>query len=279
MSDFDKIAKAIRYIREQADQQPTLAEIAGQVNLSEFHFQRMFSRWAGVTPKRFLQALTLERAKTSIRERQRSSLSTSFEIGLSSSSRLYDHFVQLEAVTPSEFRRRGEGLSIAYGCHQTPFGFAFIALTERGVCQLDFMDTADSCGPLSRLKERWPNAEFTVNPTETEPVIKQIFEGNSRQNTPLSLWVRGTNFQVNVWRALLDIQPGDVSSYGELAETLGKPGAARAVGSAVGANPIGLIIPCHRVIRQTGELGGYRWGEIRKQAILAREAAQSEVLA
>jgi len=273
MSDYERIAKAIEFIRTNIGNQPSLAEIAAEIHLSEYHFQRLFSRWAGVTPKRYLQILTLENAKTLLRQNQFSSLETSYELGLSSGSRLYDHFVQIEAVTPSEFRTRGQGLCINYGYHPTPYGQMFIALTDKGICQLDFIEPGAAEEPLQQLRKLWRNAEFREALGETSSVAHQLFAKTAADGLPISLWVRGTNFQLSVWRALLKIPPGMVASYTDIAEAAGKPKAVRAVGTAIGANPVGLIIPCHRVLRQSGELGGYRWGITRKQAILARECA------
>jgi len=278
MSDYEKIACAIRYIHAHLHEQPSLSDIAAQVNLSEHHFQRLFSRWAGVSPKRFLQVLTLEEAKKLLEQNALSFLNTSYELGLSSGSRLYDHFVQIEAVTPSEYKQAGQGLTIAYGYHETPYGLAFIAMTQRGICQFDFVETGQQEEPLARLKEHWHQAAISQDDAGAKRVVQILFTGenfsaDSMGDKPLSLWVRGTNFQLNVWRALLKIPAGQVASYGDIAQTIGKPKASRAVGSAIGRNPIALLIPCHRVIRQSGELGGYRWGEVRKQAILARETA------
>ncbi|MEM9907794.1 MAG: methylated-DNA--[protein]-cysteine S-methyltransferase [Cyanobacteria bacterium P01_D01_bin.44] len=276
MSDYTKMAQAINFIRKNVSTQPTLDDIAAQVNLSSFHFHRLFSRWAGVTPKRFLQVLTLERAKQLLKKGNFSALDVTYSIGLSSGSRLYDHFVKLEAVTPSEYKQAGRGLTIVYGYHQTPYGEAFIALTGRGVCKLYFTEAEARLAPLKDLCQEWPNAEIIEDDRQTARVVELLFARQLSDTTPLSLWVRGTNFQINVWKALLNIQPGEVASYGEIANAIGKPTAARAVGTAIGSNPVGLIIPCHRVIRQTGELGGYRWGETRKHAILAREMAISD---
>lgn len=276
MSDYDKIARAIEFIRANVGSQPSLAKIAAEVHLSEYHFQRLFSRWAGVTPKRYLQALTLERAKQLLQQPGMSSLNASHDLGLSSGSRLYDHFVQIEAVTPSQYRSKGHGLTISYGYHQTAYGLVFVARTSRGVCQLDFIEPQDKKGPLRQLARNWSNARIIKDMTQTNSLIDSLLSPKAANATPLSLWVRGTNFQLNVWRALLKIPAGKVVSYSDIAQAIGKPGAARAVGTAVGSNPVGLIIPCHRVLRQTGELGGYRWGTTRKHAILARESAPFE---
>ncbi|HHQ4529533.1 TPA: bifunctional transcriptional activator/DNA repair enzyme AdaA [Aeromonas hydrophila] len=275
MSDYARIADAIRFIASQVARQPTLDEIAAHVHLSPFHFQRLFSRWAGVTPKRYLQVLTLERAKALLQE-SRPLLEVADTLGLSSGSRLYDHFVQLEAVTPGEYKQRGAGLVIDHGVHDTPFGQAFVALTPRGVCNFSFLDEQAPQAPLAALAHSWPEAELREAPSRTRGVIHTMFDTSKAQDRPISLHVSGTNFQISVWRALLQIPPAKVVSYAQVASAVGNPKAARAVGLAVGANPVALMIPCHRVIQQNGKLGGYHWGETRKQAIHAWEAARYE---
>ncbi|HDZ8967069.1 TPA: methylated-DNA--[protein]-cysteine S-methyltransferase [Aeromonas dhakensis] len=275
MSDYARIADAIRFIASQVARQPTLDEIAAHVHLSPFHFQRLFSRWAGVTPKRYLQVLTLERAKALLQE-SRPLLEVADTLGLSSGSRLYDHFVQLEAVTPGEYKQRGAGLVIDHGVHDTPFGQAFVALTPRGVCNFSFLDDQAPQTPLAALAHSWPEAELREAPSRTQGVIHTMFDGSKTPDRPISLHVSGTNFQISVWRALLQIPPAKVVSYAQVASAVGNPKAARAVGLAVGANPVALMIPCHRVIQQNGKLGGYHWGETRKQAIHAWEAARYE---
>ncbi|MDX7779498.1 methylated-DNA--[protein]-cysteine S-methyltransferase [Aeromonas hydrophila] len=275
MSDYARIADAIRFIASQVARQPTLDEIAAHVHLSPFHFQRLFSRWAGVTPKRYLQVLTLERAKALLQE-SRPLLEVADTLGLSSGSRLYDHFVQLEAVTPGEYKQRGAGLVIDHGVHDTPFGQAFVALTPRGVCNFSFLDDQAPQAPLTALAQSWPEAELREAPSRTQNVINTMFDSSKKADRPISLHVSGTNFQISVWRALLQIPPAKVVSYAQVASAVGNPKAARAVGLAVGANPVALMIPCHRVIQQNGKLGGYHWGETRKQAIHAWEAARYE---
>ncbi|TNJ08605.1 6-O-methylguanine DNA methyltransferase [Aeromonas veronii] len=275
MSDYARIADAIRFIASQVERQPTLDEIAAHVHLSPFHFQRLFSRWAGVTPKRYLQVLTLERAKALLQE-SRPLLEVADTLGLSSGSRLYDHFVQLEAVTPGEYKQRGAGLVIDHGVHDTPFGQAFVALTPRGVCNFSFLDDQTPETPLATLAHSWPEARLQEAPSRTQGVIHTMFDGSKAPDRPISLHVSGTNFQISVWRALLQIPPAKVVSYAQVANAVGNPKAARAVGLAVGANPVALMIPCHRVIQQNGKLGGYHWGETRKQAIHAWEAARYE---
>ena len=275
MSDYARISDAIAFIASQVARQPTLDEIAAHVHLSPFHFQRLFSRWAGVTPKRYLQVLTLERAKALLQE-SRPLLEVADTLGLSSGSRLYDHFVQLEAVTPGEYKQRGAGLVIDHGVHDTPFGQAFVALTPRGVCNFSFLDDQAPEAPLAALAHNWPEAELREATSRTQGVIHTMFDGSKKPDRPISLHVSGTNFQISVWRALLEIPPAKVVSYAQVASAVGNPKAARAVGLAVGANPVALMIPCHRVIQQNGKLGGYHWGETRKQAIHAWEAARYE---
>ncbi len=273
MTDYDRIAQAISFITDRVNSQPTLDEIAEHIHLSPFHFQRLFCRWAGVTPKRFLQTLTLERAKQLLSE-SKSLLEVSDSLGLSSGSRLYDHFVHLEAVTPGEFKTGGLGLQIEYGKHDTPFGKVFIAITPRGICSLTFLehDQIDEC--LAGLYKKWPRAEMHENHDSTRVVIEAMFGKTIRLDRPLSLHVSGTNFQTSVWKALLEIPPGTVASYSQVATSIGHPHSARAVGLAVGANPVAFLIPCHRVIQQSGKRGGYRWGETRKHALHAWEAAR-----
>jgi len=273
MTDYQRIAAAIDFIAGRVNSQPALHEIAAHVHLSPYHFQRLFCRWAGVTPKKFLQVLTVERAKQLLDE-ARPLLEVSDSLGLSSGSRLYDHFVQLEAVTPGEFKLGGAGLTIEYAVHDTPFGKAFIATTPRGVCRFAFLDSAEPDEPLRGLREQWPHALLRENRRGTRAVVDSMFGEARRAARPVSLHVSGTNFQVSVWKALLQIAPAKVASYAQVAGAIGRPASARAVGQAVGANPVAFLIPCHRVIQQSGKLGGYHWGLTRKQAIHAWEAAR-----
>lgn len=275
MSDYDRIARAITYITSRMGSQPSLSEIAAYLHMSPYHFQRLFCRWVGVTPKRFLQVLTLDRAKQLLND-SKPLLEVSTELGLSSASRLYDHFVQLEAVTPGEYKGAGTGLTIEYAVHDTPFGEAFIAVTQRGICKLAFPDQSSIEQQLIALSEKWPQAVVREDPGRTGAVIQTMFDTGKKLDGPLSLYVTGTNFQVSVWRALLQIPPGSVVSYSRVAAAIGRPSSARAVGLAVGANPVAFLIPCHRVIRRCGEIGGYHWGETRKHAMHAWEAAKAE---
>ena len=272
MSDYDRIARAIDYIQSNLNTQPSLRDIASQLQLSPYHFQRLFSRWAGVTPKRLLQTLTLENAKRRMADSQNSILEVADSVGLSSGSRLYDHFVQLDAVTPSEYKQAGRGLAIYHGVHESLFGPIFIAVTQRGICNISFLDGPEDSA-LNQLIAEWPNAEVIKDQPRTGTIAESLFRPIQKTDRPISLFVRGTNFQVNVWRALLRLSQGQLTTYGDIASAIGKPQASRAVGTAIGANPLALVIPCHRVIRQDGQLGGYRWGVVRKQAILAMETA------
>ena len=272
-SDYHRIADAIDFIATNSRRQPTLNDVATHLELSAAHFQRLFSRWAGVTPKKYLQILTVEHAKQLLSE-SKPLLAVSDEVGLSSGSRLYDHFVQLEAATPGEYKTGGAGLSIDYGVHNSPFGDIFVASTARGICKLSFLDQADLTADITDLQRRWPNALLRHNAPASLKIIDRIFSGTGPVDRPLSLHVCGTNFQVNVWRALMQIPAGTLRSYSHIAKAVGKPMAARAVGSAIGSNPIAFFIPCHRVLQQSGNIGGYHWGLTRKHLIHAWESAR-----
>ncbi len=275
--DYQRITKAIEFLKNSALDQPTLDAAARQVGLSPYHFQRLFKRFAGVSPKRFLQHLTSEHAKQLLRQ-STSVLETSFAVGLSSPSRLHDLLINVEAVTPGEVKSGGEGLLIDYGIHPTPFGDCLLAQTDRGICRLDFIDTDHQQQILQKLQADWPHAQLQKNAQSTAATVAQIFNSPQTGQTPLTLLLRGTNFQLKVWQALLNIPPGTITSYGHLAKQLGQPTASRAIGTAVGHNPIGYLIPCHRVLRADGNIGGYRWGIERKQAILGCEFSQLETL-
>ena len=272
--DYRRIEKAIEFLAENYHLQPSLDEVARSVNLSEFHFQRLFRRWAGISPKRLVQFLTLEHAKQMLEE-SRSVLDAAYDAGLSSPSRLHDLFVTAEAMTPGEFKAKGAGLEISYGFHPSPFGECLLAVAERGICGLGFVGEGGRKQTLEDFKRRWPAAQFQENPEKTGSYIRGIFIAKKRNGShPLKLLLMGTNFQIKVWEALLRIPPGSVACYEDLARQVGKPSAARAVGSAVGRNPISFLIPCHRAIRKMGITGDYHWGAARKKAILAWEAAR-----
>jgi AraC family transcriptional regulator of adaptative response/methylated-DNA-[protein]-cysteine methyltransferase len=282
-ADYDRIAQVIAFMRQNYLSQPDLATVAQHIGLSEYHFQRLFTRWAGISPKRFLQYLTIEYAKSKINQTQ-NLLDLTLDVGLSSPGRLHDLFVNLEAMSPGEFKAGGAGLQIHYGIHDTPFGKALIATTPRGVCNLNFLDAANLLTAEQTLRRSWSNAEIIYDIKATQPLNDVIFDASiSRDSTtwtfreqkPLTLLVKGTNFQIQVWRALLNVPFGGMTTYQSVAEMISRPTATRAVGTAVGNNPIGYLIPCHRVIRASGELGGYRWGLERKTAILGWEASRT----
>lgn len=262
------IEQAIQYIEANVQKQPELEEIASSVGLSEYHFQRIFTRWAGISPKRFLQFLTKEHAKGLLHD-SKNLLDTTHRIGLSSLGRLHDLFVNTEAVTPGEYKSHGMGLDIHYAIHPTPFGKCLIATTERGICHMSFVDNNEGQA-IDNLVEHWSQAQMIEDYKSTAPLVTRIFS-DGKVGTALQLHLRGTNFQIKVWEALLNIPTGAVTTYEQIAQKIGNPLAVRAVGSAVGDNPIAYLIPCHRVIRKSGEFGNYMWGSARKKAILAKE--------
>ena len=267
--DYLRIEQAILYLENHYKDQPGLEEIAANIGLSEYHFQRLFTRWAGVSPKRFLQFLTKEGAKELL-NRSENLLDTTHQVGLSSLGRLHDLFVTTEAVSPGEYKSRGEGVTIRYGLHASPFGKCLVAVTERGICHLGFVQRETSEGDaIDTLVAEWKNAQMIEDHKSTAPLIEPIFDANARGK--LNLHLRGTNFQLKVWEALLNIPAGTVTTYEGLAERIGQPTASRAVGTAVGHNPIAVLIPCHRVINKVGRFGNYRYGAPRKMALLAKE--------
>jgi AraC family transcriptional regulator of adaptative response/methylated-DNA-[protein]-cysteine methyltransferase len=272
-SDYQRIGEAIRYLEAHFQEQPGLDEVAQHVGLSPYHFQRLFKRWAGISPKRFVQFLTVEYAK-GLLEESHTVLDAAFEAGLSGPGRMHDLFVTVDAVTPGEFRAQGAGLRIDYGIHASPFGECLLAATERGVCGLSFITNGDRGEVIADLQRRWPEAELFENGESTRPMLDRIFPAAPGGQRHVTLFLRGTNFQIQVWQALLKIPPGFVCAYEDIARAVGRPpGAARAIGNAVGANPVSYIIPCHRVIQKMGVTGNYRWNPIRKKAMLAWEAA------
>ena len=268
---YETVAQAIRFIRLNSREQPRLDEIAAHVGLSPFHLQRTFSTWAGISPKRFLQHLTREHARTLLRQ-SRDVLATAHETGLSGPSRLHDLMVTCDAVTPGEVRALGEGLTITYGFGLTPFGRVIAGVTQRGLCHLQFTAGDDLAAAIEILQDEWPHARLVRDDSTLAESIARLF---STQQQPLHLLLRGTNFQIKVWEALLKIPAGEVISYQALAGLTGNPRAQRAVGTAVAQNRIALLIPCHRVIRESGEIGQYRWGSERKNALLAYESASA----
>jgi AraC family transcriptional regulator of adaptative response/methylated-DNA-[protein]-cysteine methyltransferase len=274
--DYDRIEAAINYLRSHYRDQPRLDEIAASVNVSPYHFQRLFTRWAGISPKRFMQCLTIEHAKTMLVASE-SLLDTALEVGLSGPGRLHDLFMTFEAMTPGEFKDGGRGLTLRWGIAEGPYGSAGIVVSDRGICALEFVQAATSDVAFERLKGQLPQARFIEAPDDIGEIAARLFSPESGAGaSPLKLCVRGTNFQTRVWRALLNIPPGHLATYGTIAEAVGQPSAARAVGSAIGANPIGYLIPCHRVIRSTGLMNtNYRWGPARKLAMIGSELART----
>jgi AraC family transcriptional regulator of adaptative response/methylated-DNA-[protein]-cysteine methyltransferase len=272
--DYQRIEQAIDFLSQSFREQPDLRDVARKVHLSEYHFQRLFRRWAGISPKRFLQFLTVEYAKKLLNESS-DLLRATYETGLSSPGRLHDLFVSTEAVTPGEFKNGGEGLTISYGVHSSPFGECLLATTDRGICSLSFITGSGHNRAVRQLKTKWPKANLRENARLTKPYVDRIFSAEKKRGTQeLNLLLHGTNFQIKVWQALLKIPSGHAISYDDLAKAIGNPAASRAVGNAVANNPIAYVIPCHRVIRKIGVIGDYRWGSARKKAIFAWEAAK-----
>ncbi|MCU0563158.1 MAG: methylated-DNA--[protein]-cysteine S-methyltransferase [Desulfobacterales bacterium] len=273
--DYDRIEKAIRFIETRFEERPGLQEIAGHVGMSEFHFQRLFRRWVGISPKRFLQFLTKEHVKVLLAKRP--VLEAALAAGLSGPGRLHDLFVTCEAVTPGEFKAQGRGLVIRHGVHASPFGECLVGLTERGVCWLTFAPDGSPDDRVDEMRSAWANARFVEDRAATRAVVARIYDpARWRASDPLPVLVKGTNFQIKVWEALLRIPLGTVVAYEELALRSGFPRAVRAVGSAVGKNPVSFVIPCHRVVRKTAEFGNYGGGPARKKAMLAWESGLAE---
>lgn len=276
--NYQRIEKAILYLEENFLAQPTLQQVAEEANVSEFHFQKMFSEWAGISPKRFMQFLTVEHLKKKLAS-HKSLLDVAESLQLSSQARVYDLFTSLEAVTPQEYKSKGIQHPIAFGFHSTPFGKALIGISQRGVCWLSFLkDEADEASEMESMKTHWHNSQFTHNELSTKDFIQKIFYPNKNIDSEpkrLHALVKGTNFQVKVWTALLNIPYAEVSTYQQIASEIGNPNALQAVGSAVGANSLAYLIPCHRVIRKDGILGEYRWQATRKKCIIGFEMAQA----
>jgi AraC family transcriptional regulator of adaptative response/methylated-DNA-[protein]-cysteine methyltransferase len=271
--DFARMTRAIEFIEREFERQPRLPEVARHVGLSEFHFNRLFRRWTGLTPKQYLAEITSRAAGDALRE-EPSVMDAAHAVGLSGGGRLHDLTVTLDAMTPGEIRAQGEGVVIRHGTADTPFGSAFLAETPRGLCRLGFIEPGGERQELSGLREQFPKAKLQRDDSRAAELVRTIW-GN--RELPLPLAVCGTNFQVQVWRALLELEPGATVTYSALARRLGKPDGARAVGNAVGANPIAWVIPCHRVLRAGGKLGGYRWGTARKQMIRRWEMRRAGV--
>ena len=273
--DYTYVRKALEYLSNNWRDHPSLEDISNHVGLSASHFQRLFTRWAGLSPKEFLQAITLDHARAMLRG-SASLLEISDVLGLSGPARLHDLFVNYEAMTPGEYKRLGSGLEIRYGFHECPFGIALIMVTDRGICGLGFCDeTSQQSTLLDDMKNRWPEATYTASQEATGPVLNKIFSPSyGATGNPIKIILIGSDFEIKVWETLLKVPAGRAITYSDLAEHIGNPGAHRAIGSAVGRNPISFVVPCHRVLRKDATLGGYHWGLTRKQAIIGWEAGK-----
>lgn len=270
--DYARIAAAINFIKDHLQDQPSLDEIATAVQLSPFHFQKLFTEWAGVSPKKFMQYLTLEYAKSLLRNADATLLDTAHATGLSGTSRLHDLFISLEGMTPGEFKNGGTGLQINYHFAESPFGQLIVASTPKGICHLFFV--TDKQQAIDNLIARFPKASFKNTTDKLQQDALSFFQKDWHQPDKIKLHLSGTPFQLKVWESLLKVPMGALVTYGTIAKNIDKPSATRAVGTAIGSNPIAFLIPCHRVIQNTGRLGGYMWGETRKSAIIGWEAAQ-----
>ena len=273
--NYNRIADAIAFYKANFKDQPSLETVAEHVHLSPFHFQRMFHEWAGVTPKQFLQYLTLEHAKHVLEHPAGATLSdAAFEAGLSGTGRLHDLFIKIEGMTPGEYKNGGEALLIHYSFAESPFGLLLVASTDKGICHMAFADSGDD-DALRQLKKRFPHARYTAGADALQEEALSVFTGDWSQPARLRLHLKGTAFQIKVWETLLKVPMGGLTTYAEVAGRLHHPKAVRAVGSAVGQNPVALLIPCHRVIRSDGQVGDYHWGNTRKNAIIGWESAQT----
>ena len=270
--NYDRIATAIEYILRNYRSQPRLSDIAASVHLSEAHFHRLFSEWAGTSPKRFLQFISVQHAKRLLRDRDLSLADATDRIGLSSSSRLHDLFVRIEGMSPAEYRNGGAELTINYSVADSPFGPVLVAATPKGICHLSFL--GDGARVPAILREQFPHATLIQSQDQHQRDALRLFHDDWRQLDRIKLHLRGTPFQLKVWQSLLRIAPAELSTYGQIAGEINERMSARAVGTAVGRNPVAFVIPCHRVIRATGQLGEYRWGPARKAALIGWEAGR-----
>lgn len=270
--DFDRIAEAIEYIKTNFRSQPDLAEVAEKIHLSPFHFQRLFTEWAGVSPKKFLQYLSVEHAKNILKEKEATVFDAAFETGLSGTGRLHDLFIKIEGMTPGEFKNGGENLSINYSFAESPFGNILVASTPKGICYMAFAD--DEQQAFQDMKSHFPNAGLRQITDMVQQNALYIFTKDWSKLGEIKLHLKGTDFQLKVWQTLLKIPMGKLTTYGQIAEKINNPQASRAVGTAIGSNPVAFLIPCHRVIQSSGSTGGYMWGATRKSAIIGWEAAK-----
>jgi len=270
MTDYERIKKAIEYIHSNFQQQPDLDAVAKEVYLSPFHFQRLFKEWAGVSPKKFLQYISLEHAKNLLKDH--TVLDTAYETGLSGSGRLHDLFVSIEGMTPGEYKNGGEQLFINYSFAESPFGNILVASTSKGICHMSFAD--DEKEAFGQLQKQFPKAQFRQVVDTIQQNALFIFTQDWKNLSKIKLHLKGTSFQIKVWEALLKIPMGDLSTYSNIANHINQPTASRAVGSAIGDNPVAFLIPCHRVIKSTGAIGQYHWGSLRKTTMIGWEAAR-----
>ena len=277
MHDYYRIADALDFIASNKQDQPDLKTVADHVHLSPFHFQRLFSDWAGVSPKKFLQYVSIEHAKSVLREQKGTVYDAAFDIGLSGTGRLHDLFVNIEGMTPGQYKNGGAGLSIQYSLHEGAFGNYLVASTGTGICAITFFERSAQHA-INELKEAWPKAKVFEGEGAFHSQVEAFFNRKLTSPTPIKLHLKGTDFQLKVWEALLKIPETALTTYAQLAQQIDRPQAHRAVGTAVGNNPIAYLIPCHRVIRSVGEIGGYKWGNTRKTAILGWEQAQTEAV-
>ncbi|MEE9361178.1 MAG: methylated-DNA--[protein]-cysteine S-methyltransferase [Cellulophaga sp.] len=274
--DYNRIAEAITYIQQNFTAQPNLKEIAKKVHLSPFHFQRLFTDWAGVSPKKFLQYISVQYAKEILSTTQATLFDTAHETGLSGTGRLHDLFVKIEGMTPGEFKNKGENLTINYSYEASPFGTILIASTNKGICHIGFSDDVQLA--FSELKNRFPKANFIEKTDAIQQNALQVYTHDWSKISQIKLHLKGTDFQLKVWEALLKIPSGKLTTYGAIANEIARPKASRAVGTAIGNNPIAFLIPCHRVIQSTGTFGGYMWGKTRKTALIGWEASKQNMV-
>ncbi|MDX6183474.1 methylated-DNA--[protein]-cysteine S-methyltransferase [Flavobacterium sp. Fl-77] len=274
--NYNRIAAAIEYIKTHFKTQPNLDEVAEKVHLSPFHFQRLFTEWAGTSPKKFLQYISVEHAKKILKDNQQATLfDAAFDTGLSGTSRLHDLFIKIEGMTPAEYKNSGKNLSIRYSFAQSPFGNIIVASTSKGICFMAFAE--DEIAGLIALQQQFSNATFEQKSDGVQQNALAIFQNDWSTLSEIKLHLKGTDFQLKVWETLLKIPMGQLATYGTIAQKIAKPNASRAVGTAIGSNPVAFLIPCHRVIQSTGTFGGYMWGNTRKTAIIGWEGAQSDL--
>lgn len=271
-TNYNRIAEAIGYIQENFKSQPGLEEVAEKIHVSPFHFQRLFTEWAGVSPKKFLQYITVEHAKKMLKNNKATLFDAAFETGLSGTGRLHDLFINIEGMSPGEYKNGGENLIINYSFAESPFGNILVASTSKGICHIAFADDQEQA--LQVLEEMFPNASYRQMVDLAQQNVLYIFTHDWTQLNQIKLHLKGTAFQLKVWETLLKIPMGQLTTYGNIAKTIQQPNASRAVGTAIGDNPVAFLIPCHRVIQSSGVFGQYHWGSVRKTAMIGWEAAQ-----